>query len=125
MSTRGLKLAALRLATMHAADQRWVLERVPVTLRDSLEAEVSRVVRMAHGNRGLLEHSLVEARSKTKALLTNSNADAVLLPDEWRQQLDTCGLPPKLAAALETVAAPGSFARHLQNCEPAAVEFVE
>lgn len=127
MSFMNYKQAVLRLAVMHPADRRWILQRLPESSRTSLDMHIQRVLHLARGDMSLLQEILAEEHMHPAQVIHDTQAvlPPASLPDTWRAQLDGMMLPPKLAAALQTAGGQRDFATSLRDCDHANVEVIE
>ena len=114
MNPGGTRKAALALATMHPADRRWILSRLPETWRSSLQPLISEAQRYTTLDAELLQAVLADEPT----YLTRE----VPPPDVLIVVLDR--LAPAWAARVLAAAAPDHADIYLAACDKSRAEAV-
>lgn len=114
-----LRLAAIKLATLHPSDRRWLLDRLETNERNLLAPLVDAVMQIAQGDRHVLEQALGSGRNAMVPKASEPDGIASQWPALARKDL-----PPKLADALREASSGRRFAELVQQAAPAQVERV-
>ena len=114
MASRNLKLAALRLAGLERSDQRWVLRRLPATLRKRLGHELAELHQITGGDAAVAQELYgVLALSVETAPSSETESS----PIHASLAASLAGLPPILAAAVLKSQTPAVQGGYLRECD--------
>lgn len=113
---KGLKLAALRLATLHPADQGWLLAQLTVEQQELLRPEVDRLRR--HETE-LLQQALEQALAANRTGGQHEPDDAQA---DVKALLNQRNLPRKLADALHALKDSDDFGSRVRRSPVVAME---